>query len=181
VIGRLAADTSEAKCSRSRGDARSVVQSSVAARCRSASAQRRTVGPTDPRDTPTDEWALSRTTHTLATAITMALRTPTLAYPCHPSTTGTVIDTISSPGWRAVRLTPVMNSPTGTLRRPDADANSTIASSALSTGRPSPAGEHVPRLPPSVPTLRIWGEPTVRDACASAGTRSASGPVASSV
>ncbi len=33
----------------------------------------------------------------------------------------------------------------------------------------SPAGEHVARLPPIVPVARIWGEPTVRAASASAG------------
>ena len=47
-----------------------------------------------------------------------------------------------------------------------------VASSAASTGSVSPAGEAVPRLPPSVPALRICGEPTVRDACARPGRRS---------
>ena len=37
-----------------------------------------------------------------------------------------------------------------------------------------PAGEAEPRLPPTVPRLRIWGEPTVREAIASPGSRSAS-------
>ena len=37
-------------------------------------------------------------------------------------------------------------------------------------GRPSPAGEHVARLPPMVAALRICGDPTVRAAWASAGS-----------
>ena len=69
-----------------------------------------------------------------------------------------------------MRLTPIMNSPTGIVRAPSGPSSSTSASSAASTGRPSPAGEHVPRLPPIVAALRICGEPTVRAAWASAGT-----------
>ena len=41
-------------------------------------------------------------------------------------------------------------------------------------GTASPAGDAVARLPPIVPRLRICGEPTVRDAWASAGSSSAS-------
>ena len=41
---------------------------------------------------------------------------------------------------------------------------------AASGGSASPAGDAVPRLPPIVPRLRICGEPTVRDASASAGS-----------
>ena len=55
-----------------------------------------------------------------------------------------------------------------------ADRTTTVASRAASTGRVSPAGEAVARLPPSVPALRIWGEPTVRAAWASAGNQPAS-------
>ena len=40
---------------------------------------------------------------------------------------------------------------------------------ASSGGWESPAGEAVARFPPTVPRLRIWGEPTVRAARASAG------------
>lgn len=87
----------------------------------------------------------------VATAITIALRTPTLAYPWNPVTTGTVTETISSPGANAVRLTPTMNSAIGTYRRPCGPASSIVASSAARTGNASPAGEHVPRLPPIVP------------------------------
>ena len=44
------------------------------------------------------------------------------------------------------------------------------ASATSSGGSASPAGDAVPRLPPIVPRLRICGEPTVRDASASAGS-----------
>ena len=43
------------------------------------------------------------------------------------------------------------------------------SSEIRSGGSASPAGEAVPRLPPIVPRLRICGEPTVREASASAG------------
>ena len=45
------------------------------------------------------------------------------------------------------------------------------APAASSGGCASPAGEAEPRLPPTVPRLRICGEPTVRDAIASPGSR----------
>ena len=83
---------------------------------------------------------------------------------------------ISSPGRRAVRLTPIMNSPTGSVRTPSVPSElARRASSAASTGSPSPAGEQVARLPPMVAALRICGDPTVRAAWPSAGTSSASG------
>jgi hypothetical protein len=47
---------------------------------------------------------------------------------------------------------------------------------ALKTGSESPAGEHVPRLPPKEPAARIWGEPTVRAASANAGMAEAMSP-----
>src|SRR5712691_6775016 len=73
-----------------------------------------------------------------------------------------------------------MNSPSGTRRTPRTDAHSTAASSMSNGGSASPAGEAVPRFPPIVPRLRIWGEPTVRDASASAGRSPASsGSIAS--
>ena len=43
-------------------------------------------------------------------------------------------------------------------------------------GAASPAGDEVPRLPPIVPRFRICGEPTVREASASAGRTSRSSP-----
>ena len=53
---------------------------------------------------------------------------------------------------------------------PRTDSASTTVSQASSGGWASPAGEAEPRLPPTVPRLRIWGEPTVRDASASPGS-----------
>ena len=44
------------------------------------------------------------------------------------------------------------------------------ASTATSGGSASPAGEAVARLPPTVPRLRICGEPSVRAACARPGS-----------
>ena len=85
---------------------------------------------------------------------------------------GTVTAVISSPGRRAVRFDAdhELGAPRAS-RAPVADcAGATTASSAASTGSPSPAGEHVPRLPPIVAALRICGEPTVRAAWASAGS-----------
>ena len=55
------------------------------------------------------------------------------------------------------------------------------ASSISSGGSASPAGDAVPRLPPIVPRLRICGEPTVRDAAASAGSAEATSPSEASV
>ena len=66
---------------------------------------------------------------------------------------------------------------TGIRRVPAFDASSTSASDANSGGSASPAGDEVPRLPPTVPRLRIWGDPTVRDAIASPGRRSPSSAI----
>ena len=106
---------------------------------------------------------------------------PDLGVALPAAAVGTVISTISSPGSIAVRFTPVMNSRTGMVRTPAADASVTVASSAASTGNASPAGEQVPRLPASVPALRICGDPTVREASASAGENVANGSLRSSV
>src|SRR5215469_4028890 len=62
----------------------------------------------------------------------------------------------------------------GNRRVPLVEAISTSAPPASSGGRASPAGDAVPRLPPTVPRLRICGEPTVREAAASPGSRSPS-------
>ena len=81
----------------------------------------------------------------------------------------------------AVRLTPTMKSDAAIVLVPVSDASVSFASSATRTGRPSPAGEDVPRFPPSVPALRICGEPTVRDASAKAGMSDAIGSLINSV
>jgi hypothetical protein len=88
---------------------------------------------------------------------------------------------ISSSGSSAFRLTPVMNSRIGRRRTPRTDAHSISAPPTVSGGSASPAGDEVPRLPPIVPRLRICGEPTVREASASAGSRPARSPRKTSV
>ena len=113
--------------------------------------------------------------------MTMALRVPTLRNSCGPRSTGSRTAVTSSPGASTVRFTPVTNSSTGTDRAPAGPRISTTASSAASTGSVSPAGDAVPRLPPIVPALRIWGEPTVRAAWPRAGTSAASSPCSISV
>ena len=55
------------------------------------------VGPTEPRAIRTPP-ASSTARHAPALEITIALRTPTLAYPCQPPNTGTDTASISSPG-----------------------------------------------------------------------------------
>jgi hypothetical protein len=105
--------------------------------------------------------------------MTMALRVPTFENCCGPAALGTSTAVISSSGSSADRLGPRKNSPIGIVLVPRTDATSTTAGTATSGGCASPAGDAEPRLPPTVPRLRIWGEPTVRDAMASPGNRSA--------
>ena len=111
------------------------------------------------------------------TAITIALRVPILANCCGPSAAAMWNAAISSSSARQLRFGPVTNSPTGIRRVPAVDASSTSASDANSGGSASPAGDEVPRLPPTVPRLRICGEPTVREAIASPGRRSPSSAI----
>jgi hypothetical protein len=84
---------------------------------------------------------------------------------------------MSSPVSIAFFFGPVKNSRTGMRRTPDFECSSTCASAASSGGCVSPAGEEVPRLPPTVPRLRICGEPTVREAIARPGRRSPSSSI----
>jgi hypothetical protein len=105
----------------------------------------------------------------------MALRVPTLANCWGPVATGMWTAQISSPSASALSLGPVKNSSIGIRRAPpDAEATSTSAPTASNGGWQSPAGEADPRFPPTVPRLRIWGDPTVRAAMASPGRSSAS-------
>ena len=103
------------------------------------------------------------------TAITIALRVPTFANCCGPPRPAPDTARSARPVPATLRFGPRKNSATGTGRAPRADSTSTVAPAANSGGNASPAGEDVARLPPSVPRLRICGEPTVRDAIASAG------------
>ena len=105
----------------------------------------------------------------------MAFRVPTLRNSCVPKRAGRRTSQMISPGASDVRFGPVTSSAKGTVRvAPPGPTTRISASRAESTGRVSPAGDAVARLPPIVPALRIWGEPTVRAARERAGTRRAS-------
>ena len=110
-----------------------------------------------------------------ATAITIALRVPILANCCGPPVTGIETARISSSGSSALRLTP------GRSRRsrdePHAPHRLDLDGGAR---RPAAVDARHRRARPTrgcratVPRLRICGEPTVREAIASPGSRSAS-------
>ena len=118
----------------------------------------------------------STTSASEQTAITIAFRGPTFMNVC-----GAPLGATSTADDQLVRRERVpLRRRRGTRRAaarraPRTLASSTSAPSTRSGGSASPAGEAVPRLPPIVPRLRICGEPTVRDASASAGSSSASG------
>jgi hypothetical protein len=80
---------------------------------------------------------------------------------------------MSSSASSAFCFGPTRKSTRGRLREPRMLATTTSAPSTSKGGSASPAGEAVPRLPPRVPRFRICGEPTVRDASASAGSNEA--------
>ncbi len=136
------------------------------------------MGAADPMPVPTARRSGCRARANADTAMTMALRVPTLQNCWGPAADGTRTAAMSSSGSRALRLTPVKNSATGTRRVPRAaEATSTTAPAASSGGCASPAGDADPRLPPTVPRTRICGEPTVRAAIARPGSRSPSSPI----
>ena len=110
------------------------------------------------------------------TAITIALRGPIFMNVCGALDGVSHTAVISSSGVERVALDAGHELASGTRRVPRTDAHSTSAPSISSGGSASPAGDDVPRLPPIVPRLRICGEPTVRDASASAGSTSFSSP-----
>src|SRR5215216_5934598 len=144
-------------------------QSMAPAMNSSAAVARSGRGATEPRPRRTLRPARSTASPQTTIEMTMALRVPTLRNCWGPSRRGTRIWRMTSPGSITVCLTPVMTSARGSRRSPSRRARTTVASSAPSTGSPSPAGLAVPILPPTVPALRIWGEPTVRAAAASPG------------
>ncbi len=88
---------------------------------------------------------------------------------------------MSSSSASAFFFGPTRNSESGMRRVPRTLASSSSACSTSSGGSASPAGEAVPRLPPIVPRFLICGEPTVRDASASAGSSLATGSSIASV
>ena len=159
------------------GESHSPRSASSAARNSSAAGAGRGVGAAEPKPVPARPRPGCSAIANEHTAMTMALRTPTLENCCGPSATGTRTAAISSSGASADRFTPVKNSLIGMSLVPPTDTASTTVSQASSGGWASPAGEAEPRLPPTVPRLRICGEPTVREAIASPGSRSPSSPI----
>src|SRR5512132_723553 len=147
-------------------------QSMAPAMNSSAAVARSGRGATEPNPRRTLRPARSTASPQTTIEMTMALRVPTLRNCWGPSRRGTRTSRMTSPGAITVFLTPVMKSARGSRRSPSRLARITVASRAPSTGRPSPAGLAVPMLPPTVPALRIWGEPTVRAAAASPGRTS---------
>ena len=105
----------------------------------------------------------------------MAFRGPTFRNVSRASEAATDTPRISSSPASAFRLGPVTNSSSGSVRSPRRLTSRTSPAATRSGGIASPAGEAVPRLPPIVPRLRIWGPPTVREASARAGSDSLSG------
>ena len=103
-------------------------------------------------------------------AVVTALRPPIFENTCGPRATGMSTASTSSSGASDVRFGPSRKSPIAIVRPPRCDATSMTASTATSGGSASPAGEAVARLPPTVPRLRICGEPSVRAACARPGS-----------
>ena len=105
------------------------------------------------------------------TAITIALRVPTLANCCGPAAgrhAGPRAISSSGASDAALRAgEEVVDRRPGGCRAPRRARPR--APAASSGGCASPAGEAEPRLPPTVPRLRICGEPTVREAMARPG------------
>ena len=107
----------------------------------------------------------SRTSTPAAITIEMTseVRAPTFsnALRASPSGIGTCSPVMSSSGARSVWRLPLTNSLTATRRRPRTEASSTRASSVISVGRPSAAGEAFATLPTIVPRFWIWMPPIV--------------------
>src|SRR5437867_10396924 len=78
-----------------------------------------------------------------------------------------------SPGVSAVVSGPVKNSRAARVRRPDAEATASRASSAVMTAGSSAAGSACARLPPTVPSVRTRTLPISRAASATTGHRRA--------
>ena len=92
---------------RSTPSARHVARAAIHAHASGAASG---VGPTDPSPTPTVRASRSTAIASDATAITIALRTPTFRYSCGPRRTGTRTATTSSPAPSTVRFGPTKNS-----------------------------------------------------------------------
>ena len=118
---------------------------------------------------PYERVAASSARHSAATEITIALRVPIFEKDCGPASAATAPRGSAHPPPARSASHRRRNSCHGShrSRRRRRRARSRRRTTAR-TGRASPAGEAVPRLPPTVPRLRICGEPTVREASASA-------------
>jgi hypothetical protein len=138
-------------------------------------------GPAEPYAARSSPRSRSATTASEQTAITIAFLGPTFMNVCGWRLGRSRTARTSSSSASAFRFGPTRNSASGSERTPRTLPSSTCASSMRSGGSASPAGDDVPRFPPIVPRLRICGEPTVRDASASAGRSSASGGCIASV
>ena len=110
--------------------------------------------------------------------MTIALRVPIFANCCGPSAGAMRNAAISSSSAIALRFGPVTNSATGTRRVPRdrRDLDDRVGGEQRRQRR-RPRATTVPRLPPTVPRLRICGDPTVRDAIARPGRRSPSSAI----
>src|SRR6266704_1445573 len=104
-------------------DSHSPSESSTPSRNRSASAATSGVGPAEPIPVPMRRRSGSRLIASEHTAMTMALRGPTLANCCGPPATGTCTAATSSSGSRTLRLGPVKNSATGSRGRAEVAAD----------------------------------------------------------
>jgi hypothetical protein len=93
----------------------------------SASVATSGVGPAEPTQAATRRCSGQSASATEQTAITIALRVPTLANCCGPDAAATSKAAISSSRSIEVRFGPQTNSPTGTRRPPRTDASSTTA------------------------------------------------------
>ncbi len=163
------------------GDAAAATCSGNDSRSSSGAVTRPVTGPDEPYDARSSPRSRSAESASEHTAITIAFRGPIFMNVCEAPDGESHTAVISSSGSSVFRFGPTRNSPSGTRRTPRTLASSTSASSITSGGSASPAGEAVPRLPPIVPRLRICGEPTVRDASASAGRSRASSVCITSV
>ena len=94
---------------------------------RSASEARTGVGAAEPMQTPILRFSGHRERAREQTAITIALRVPTLAYCWGPVARGILKAEINSFGRRPFLFGPVMNSDTGTRRVPSVEESSTSA------------------------------------------------------
>ena len=144
--------------------------------------EQRAPAPAEPNAARSSPRSRSTSSASEQTAITIALRGPTFMNVCAAPLGRHVDGDDQLVGLERVPLRTGEELAERQRARPAAAlATSTSAPATSSGGSASPAGEAVPRLPPIVPRLRICGEPTVREASASAGRSVAKRPLIASV